>query len=92
VILKDFPLYIICFISYSLHYYFTVLCACFNDNMSWGGSILVKSVWCTGGFLYLNGKNFLRFGKLLCYWIYYISLWLALLLLQCSWFTSLVFW
>jgi hypothetical protein len=60
VILMDLPLYIIFFFSYSLQYSFSILCACcFNDNMSWGSSILVKSVWCPGGFLYLNGCSFL---------------------------------
>jgi hypothetical protein len=46
----------------SLHpqYSLSILCACcFNDNMSLGSSILVKSVWCPEGFLYLNGHNFL---------------------------------
>jgi hypothetical protein len=38
--------------SYSLQYYFSVLCACyFNDNVPWGGSISVKSAWRSGGFL-----------------------------------------
>jgi hypothetical protein len=27
--------------------------------MSWGSSILVKSVWCLGCFLYLNQHHFL---------------------------------
>jgi hypothetical protein len=52
--------YYLFFLSYRLQYSFSLVCACcFNDNMSWGTSILVKSVWCPGGFLYLNGQNFL---------------------------------
>jgi hypothetical protein len=52
VILMGFPLYVICFLSSSLQYSFSILCAYyFNDNMSWDGSILVKSVWRPGGFL-----------------------------------------
>jgi hypothetical protein len=35
--------------------------------MLWGGSILVKSVWCPGGFLYLNGQNFLKNWEIFCY-------------------------
>jgi hypothetical protein len=32
-------------IIYSLQYSFSVLCVCcFNDNMPWGGSILVTSI------------------------------------------------
>jgi hypothetical protein len=59
-ILVGLPLYVIFFLSYSLQYSFSILCACgFNDNMLWGGSILIKSVWCLGGFLYMNGHNFL---------------------------------
>jgi hypothetical protein len=46
VILMDLLLYVFFFLSYSLQYSFSVLCACcFNDNIPWGGSILVKSVW-----------------------------------------------
>jgi hypothetical protein len=37
----------------------------FNDDMSWGSSTLVKSVWCPGGFLYLNGQSFLADDKIL---------------------------
>jgi hypothetical protein len=47
------------FPSYNLQYPFSTLCACFNDNMSWGSSIFVKSVWCAGGFLCQNGHSFL---------------------------------
>jgi hypothetical protein len=37
---------------YSLQYSFSILCACcFNDNMLLCSFILVKSVWCPGGFL-----------------------------------------
>jgi hypothetical protein len=36
--------------------------------MPWGGSILVKSVWCPGGFLYLNGQNFLEIWGIFCYY------------------------
>jgi hypothetical protein len=57
------PSYIICFfLSYSLQYSFSVLCACcFNDDMLWGGSAC-----CPGSLLYLNGKNFLEI-----YYCYY---------------------
>jgi hypothetical protein len=42
--------------------------------MLWRGSILVKSVWCPGGFLYLNGKNFLESWEIFCYYfIEYIT-------------------
>jgi hypothetical protein len=45
----------------------TAFCTyCFNDNMPWGGSILVKSVWCPEGFLYLNGQNFLKIWEIFC--------------------------
>jgi hypothetical protein len=48
------------FLSYSLQYFFSSLrSCCFNENMALGSSILVKSVWCHGGFLYLNGHSFL---------------------------------
>jgi hypothetical protein len=65
VILMDLLLYVICFfLSYSLQYFFSVPYAyCFDDNMPWVGSVLVKSVWCPGGFLYLNGQNFLEICK-----------------------------
>jgi hypothetical protein len=36
--------------------------------MPWEGSILVKSVWCPGGFLYLNGQNFLKIWEIFCYY------------------------
>jgi hypothetical protein len=59
VILMGFSCYLF-FLSYSLQYSFSILCACyFNDNKSWGSSILVKSVWCPGALLYLNGHSFL---------------------------------
>jgi hypothetical protein len=32
-----------------------------------GSSILVKSVWCSGGFLYLNGHSFLCIWDVFCY-------------------------
>jgi hypothetical protein len=48
------------FLFYILQYSLSILCACcFNDNKSWGSSILVKSGWCPGGFPYLNGHSFL---------------------------------
>jgi hypothetical protein len=48
------------FFSYSFQYSFSILYACcFNDNMLWGTSIWVMSVWYPGGFLYVNGNNFL---------------------------------
>jgi hypothetical protein len=56
------------FLSYSLQYSFSVLCNCFNDNMLWRGLILVKSVWCLRGFLYLNGQNFLEIYEIFCYY------------------------
>jgi hypothetical protein len=57
------------FLSYCLQYFFLVLCAsCFNDNMRWRGSIFVKSVWCPGGFLYLNGHLFLKIWKIFNYY------------------------
>jgi hypothetical protein len=61
VILMGLPLYVICFfLSHSLQYSFSCHCtSCFNDNMSWGSSILVKSIRCSGGFLYMNGHSFL---------------------------------
>jgi hypothetical protein len=37
--------------------------------MSWGSFILVKSVWCPGGFLYLNRHNFLEIWEIVCYYI-----------------------
>jgi hypothetical protein len=53
------------FFSYSLQYSFSSLCiCCFNDNMPWGSSILVSSVWCSGGLFHL-GIDFSRFGKVL---------------------------
>jgi hypothetical protein len=48
---------------------------------------LVNSVWCSGGFLYLNGQLFFKFWEM-----YYISLWFTPLLLQCPWFSGFVFW
>jgi hypothetical protein len=84
------------FLSYSLQYSFLVLCVnCFNDNMPWRGYILVMSFWCPGSFIYLNEYLFLKIWELfviLFCWIYYISLWIALLLLHlCPRFTGLVF-
>jgi hypothetical protein len=35
--------------------------------MLWGGSILVKSGWCPGGFLSLNGQNFPEIWEIFCY-------------------------
>jgi hypothetical protein len=61
VILLGLPLCVICF--------FSVLCVyCFNYNMLWGSSILVKSVWCSGGFLHLNGQNFPEIWEIFCYY------------------------
>jgi ABC-type glycerol-3-phosphate transport system permease component len=61
VILMGLPLYVICFfLSYSLQYSFSSLCTCcFNGNMPWSSCILVWSVWCSGGLLYLYGHRFL---------------------------------
>jgi hypothetical protein len=33
---------------------------------------LVKSVWCPGGFLYLNGQLFLKIWEIFCYFVEYI--------------------
>jgi hypothetical protein len=35
--------------------------------MPWQGSILVKFLWCPGGFLYLNGKNFIEIWEIFGY-------------------------
>jgi hypothetical protein len=68
-ILMGLPLYVIFFLFYNLQYSFSVLCAfCFNDNMPWEGSILVKYARCPGGFLYLNGQDFLEIWGILCYY------------------------
>jgi hypothetical protein len=63
------PLYVICFfLSYSLPYSFSVFYVfCFDDNMPQGGSIMVKSVWCSGRFLYLNGQLFLKIWEISFY-------------------------
>jgi hypothetical protein len=53
VILMGLPFYVISFFSltaFNILSQFSVLIS-FNDTMSWGSSILVKSVWCPGGFL-----------------------------------------
>jgi hypothetical protein len=54
---------------------FSVLCAsCFNDNMQWRDSNLAKTVWCPGGFLYLNGQLFLKIWEIFCYYfVLYIT-------------------
>jgi hypothetical protein len=58
------------FLSYSLQHSFSVLFASIsNDNMPWRGSILVKSVWCPGGFLYLNGLLFLEIWRYRSCWV-----------------------
>jgi hypothetical protein len=36
--------------------------------MPWGGSILVMSVWCPGGFLNLNGHLFLEIWEIFCHY------------------------
>jgi hypothetical protein len=70
VILMGLPLCYLFFTSYSLQYSFFILCACcFNDNMSWESSILVKSVWFSEGFLYLNGHKFLEIWEIFCYYL-----------------------
>jgi hypothetical protein len=38
--------------------------------MLWSGSILVKSVWCPGSFLYLNEQNFLEIWEISEYIMY----------------------
>jgi hypothetical protein len=41
--------------------------------MLWKGFTLVKSVWCSRGFLYLNVQNFLEIWEIFCnYFIEYI--------------------
>jgi hypothetical protein len=83
------------FFSYSLQYFFSVLHACcFKDNMHgevlfWSSLFGVLETSCTW-----KDKTFSRFGKfmLLFYWIYYVSLWLVPLLLQCPGFSDLAFW
>jgi hypothetical protein len=78
--------------------FFLYLCACcFNDNMLWGRSILVMSVWCPGVFVYLNGHSFLLIWEIFCYYfVEYIMnsfcLLAPLFLLQCLWFSDLFFW
>jgi hypothetical protein len=50
--------------SHSFQYSFSVICSsCFNDNMPWTDSILVKPIWCPGGFCTWIDKSFLRFVK-----------------------------
>jgi hypothetical protein len=39
--------------------------------MQWGGSILVKSVWCPGGFLDLNGLLFLEIWEI--FWYHFVE-------------------
>jgi hypothetical protein len=67
------PLYIICFfsvIAFNILSLFSVLVVL----MLWGGSIVVKTVWCPGGFLYLNGQSFLAIWEIFCYYcIEYIT-------------------
>jgi hypothetical protein len=69
VILMGLPLYVIVFFSltgFNVLSLFSVLL--FNDYMLWGDSILVKSVSCPGGFLYLNGQNFLEIWVIFFYY------------------------
>jgi hypothetical protein len=71
VILMGFPLYVICFFSFTafnILSLFSVLVV-----LMWGSYILVKSVWCPGDFLYLNEQNFLKIWKIFCcYFIEYV--------------------
>jgi hypothetical protein len=61
--------YILFIISLIQPSIFFVFYACgFNYNMLWGSSILVKSVWCFGCFLYLNGPIFLKTWEIFCYY------------------------
>jgi hypothetical protein len=62
-------LYVLFFFSYSLRYSFSILCVCcFNDNMLWGCSVFMKSVWCPVAVLHLNGQNFLKIWEIFCYY------------------------
>jgi hypothetical protein len=48
---------------------FLVLCVnCFNYNMTWRGSILIKSVRCPRAFLHLNGHFFLKTWEIFSYY------------------------
>jgi hypothetical protein len=42
----------------------------FNDKTKklWGGSVLVKSVWCPGSLLYLDAQKFLKILEIFCYY------------------------
>jgi hypothetical protein len=63
--------------------------------MLWGSSILVKSAWCPGGFLHRMGTIFSRFKKssvIILLNILLIPLLVPVRLLQCPWFSGLVFW
>jgi hypothetical protein len=82
------------FLSYNLQYSFLVLCAtCFNYNMPWRVSVLVMSVWCSGG-LYMNGQLLLCIWEM--FWIYfaqYIAYIFACISPHslCAWFAALFF-
>jgi hypothetical protein len=43
------------------------ICNCFKYNMLRRGSILVLSIWCPGGFLYLNEHLYLKVWEIFCY-------------------------
>jgi hypothetical protein len=61
VILMGLPLYVTCFLfltNFNILSLFSVLVVLMIVCCG-GSSILVKSVWCPGGFLYLNGHSFL---------------------------------
>jgi hypothetical protein len=68
IILMGLPFYVICSL-YNLQYSFSVLCAsCFNNNMLWSVSLLIKAVWCLGSLLYLSGQFCLNIWKFFCYY------------------------
>jgi hypothetical protein len=66
VILMGLPLYVTCFFSYSLKYsLFSVLDALM---IIFHGEVLFwSSLFSIGGFLYLNGHNFLEIWEIFCY-------------------------
>jgi hypothetical protein len=59
--LMDLPLYVICFFSLTAFNILSLvsMLVVFMIIFLGSSSILVKPVWCPGGFLYLNGNSFL---------------------------------
>jgi hypothetical protein len=63
------PLYVICFFSLTAFNIFSLLSVLIVLMMiCYGEFFLVKSVWCLGGFLYLNGQNFLEISGIFSYY------------------------